>query len=101
MSCKSWTLPRMSQSGPSTHSLLNSVRLTYALCAFLNCFLHAAMRNMLGMIILKMVKPRPEDHLETASQVAQQLGEYNVTTTGRCGDYRLGPNPIVQVPQAS
>ncbi|EDV42636.1 uncharacterized protein Dana_GF16923 [Drosophila ananassae] len=99
MSCKSWTLPRMSQSGPSTHSLLNSVRLTYALCAFLNCFLHAAMRNMLGMIILKMVKPRPEDHLETASQVAQQLGEYNVTTTGRCGDYRLGPNPIVQVPQ--
>ncbi|KAH8250024.1 hypothetical protein KR026_003984 [Drosophila bipectinata] len=101
MSCKSWTLPRLSQSGPSSHSLLNSVRLTYALCAFLNCFLHAAMRNMLGMIILKMVMPHPEDHLETASQVAKQLGGHNVSTTGRCGDYRGVPNPIIQVAKAS
>ncbi|KAI8044882.1 hypothetical protein M5D96_001057 [Drosophila gunungcola] len=69
---KSWTLPRLSQSSVSTHRLLGSVRLTYAICAFLASSLHAAMRNMLGMIILKMVMPRPEDALDIPAELSRR-----------------------------
>ncbi|KAH8273089.1 hypothetical protein KR018_000245 [Drosophila ironensis] len=93
MASKSWTLPRLSQSGPSGHSLLSSVRLTYALCAFASCCLHAAMRNMLGMVILKMVMTRPEDQLDPAFKLAQQVGQGNVTEPGRCGGLRTGDLP--------
>ncbi|XP_016976642.1 sialin [Drosophila rhopaloa] len=90
MGSKSWTLPRPSQSSVSTHRLLGSVRLTYAICAFLATCLHAAMRNMLGMIILKMVMPRPEDALNISPDVARMPGSN--TTTGS----RTIPNPLMQ-----
>ncbi|XP_052853019.1 uncharacterized transporter slc-17.2 isoform X1 [Drosophila gunungcola] len=79
---KSWTLPRLSQSSVSTHRLLGSVRLTYAICAFLASSLHAAMRNMLGMIILKMVMPRPEDALDIPAELSRRSGS-NITTSPR------------------
>ncbi|XP_050744630.1 sialin [Drosophila biarmipes] len=99
MSSQSWTLPRLSQSSVSTHGLLGSVRLTYAICAFLSTCLHAAMRNMLGMIILKMVMPRAEDELDVPPEVAQ-LTDVNATFTGRCGSARTVQNPLIQVTQA-
>lgn len=101
MSSMSWTLPRLSQSSASTaHGLVGSVRLTYAICAFLATCLHAAMRNMLGMIILKMVMPRPEDALVVPA-VLSRLTEGNVTSTGRCGSSRVVFNPQIQETQAS
>ncbi|KAH8383765.1 hypothetical protein KR009_010402 [Drosophila setifemur] len=92
ISSKSWTLPRLSQSGPTAHRLFGSVRLTYALCAFISTALLAGMRNMLGMIILKMVMVRSEDLLEIP---AHRMGS-NVTVTRRCGGSRLGPDPLSQ-----
>ncbi|KAH8324078.1 hypothetical protein KR067_000333, partial [Drosophila pandora] len=79
MSSKSWTLPRLSESGPSAHTLLNSVRFTYALCAFTSSCLHSTMRGILGIIILQMVMPRPEDHVEHVFEV-----ETNATAIPRC-----------------
>ncbi|KAH8276073.1 hypothetical protein KR018_000839 [Drosophila ironensis] len=61
MSSKSWTIPRLSHSGPGGHPLMNSVRLTYAICAFTSSCLHATAQIMLGMVILKMVKHRSPD----------------------------------------
>nr|NP_650243.2 uncharacterized protein Dmel_CG7091 [Drosophila melanogaster]AAF54879.3 uncharacterized protein Dmel_CG7091 [Drosophila melanogaster] len=100
MSSMSWTLPRLSQSSASTaHGLVGSVRLTYAICAFLATCLHAAMRNMLGMIILKMVMPRPEDALVVPAGLSR-LTEGNVTSTGRCGSPRVVFNPQIQETQS-
>ncbi|KRK03557.1 sialin isoform X1 [Drosophila yakuba] len=100
MSSKSWTLPRLSQSSASSaHGLLGSVRLTYAICAFLATCLHAAMRNMLGMIILKMVMPRPEDALVVPPEFGR-LTEGNITSTGRCGSPRIIFNPQIQETQS-
>ncbi|XP_017036408.1 sialin [Drosophila kikkawai] len=90
---RSWTLPRLSQSSVSTtYSLLGSVRLTYAVCAFIATSLHAAIRNMLGLIILRMVKSRPEDALQQALQAAS-----NVTTSSRCSGSRIGFNSAIHV----
>ncbi|KAH8292145.1 hypothetical protein KR054_006311 [Drosophila jambulina] len=92
-SSRSWTLPRLSQSCvPATYGLLGSVRLTYSVCAFIATSLHAAMRNMLGLIILRMVKPRPEDALQQALQAAS-----NVTALGRCGGSRMALNTAIHV----
>jgi len=99
MSSQSWTLPRLSQSSASTHGLLGSVRLTYAICAFLSTCLHAAMRNMLGMIILKMVMPRPDDELDIPPESAR-LNEINITSTGHCGSPRIVLHPLIQETQA-
>ncbi|XP_033166653.1 sialin [Drosophila mauritiana] len=100
MSSMSWTLPRLSQSSAATaHGLVGSVRLTYAICAFLATCLHAAMRNMLGMIILKMVMPRPEDALVVSAELGR-LTEGNVTSTGRCGSPRVVFNPQFQETQS-
>ncbi|KAH8349143.1 hypothetical protein KR084_007353 [Drosophila pseudotakahashii] len=96
---QSWTLPRLSQSIGSTHRLLGSVRLTYAICAFLATCLHAAMRNMLGMIILKMVMPRPDDVLDIPPEMAG-LSEINITSTGRCGSSRRVLSPLIQETQS-
>ncbi|XP_017040221.1 sialin [Drosophila ficusphila] len=85
MKSKSWTLPRLSdQSSVSAHSLLGSVRLTYTICAFVSTCLHAAMRNMLGMIILKMVMHRPEDSLEV-----------HPTGSHITNDSRVVHNPVI------
>ncbi|SPP87948.1 sialin [Drosophila guanche] len=97
MVCKSWTLPhRVSgQVAPASHSLLGSVRLTYAVCAFLSICLHSAMRSMLAMVILRMVKPRPEDAL----LMALELDRSNSTAAGQCGGSVFGLSAGVQVPQ--
>ncbi|XP_017084666.2 sialin [Drosophila eugracilis] len=97
MKSRSWTLPRLTQSSVPTHDLLGSVRLTYAICAFLSTCLHAAMRNMLGMIILKMVMPRPEDALINA---LFRLAESNITSTGKCGSSRVVLNPLIEETQS-
>ncbi|XP_037732899.1 sialin isoform X1 [Drosophila subpulchrella] len=99
MSSQSWTLPRLSQSSASIHGLLGSVRLTYAICAFLATCLHAAMRNMLGMIILKMVMPRPDDELDISPESAR-LNEINITSTGHCGSPRIVIHPLIQETQS-
>ncbi|XP_043069114.1 sialin-like [Drosophila bipectinata] len=79
MSSKSWTLPRLSESGPSAYTLLNSVRFTYALCAFTSSCLHSNMRGILGIILLQMVMPRSEDRVENVFEV-----ESNATKIARC-----------------
>ncbi|XP_023034047.1 sialin [Drosophila willistoni] len=62
---KSWNLPNLvtpsSSSSPSHSSLWGSVRLTYTVCAFLAMILHTAIRSMLGLVILSMVKQREDD----------------------------------------
>lgn len=85
MVCRSWTLPRAAISGteqtPTTGCpLWGSARLTYTVCAFLANMLHMAMRNMLGLVILYMVKPRPEDF-----QLHDQT-VHNLTKLPDCGD---------------
>ncbi|XP_002013876.2 sialin isoform X2 [Drosophila persimilis] len=95
MVCKSWTLPHRSAVPPASHRLLGSVRLTYAVCAFLSICLHSAMRSMLAMVILRMVKPRPEDSL----LMALELERSNSTGPGQCGGPVFGPASGIQVTQ--
>ncbi|EDV30117.1 uncharacterized protein Dana_GF19301 [Drosophila ananassae] len=92
MSSKSWTLPRLSESGPSAHTLLNSVRFTYALCAFTSSCLHSTMRGILGIIILQMVMPRPEDHVEHVFEVKN-----NATAISRCNSLQQDDSPLLKM----
>ncbi|XP_030559335.1 sialin [Drosophila novamexicana] len=83
---KSWNLPNVGSLEPGPAGapcrLLGSVRLTYTLCAFLTNVLHMGMRNMLGLIILRMVKAHSEDALLQAA-ASHKLD--NVTVTPSCG----------------
>lgn len=87
---RSWTLPKAAspatEQPPATAGcpLWGSVRLAYAEYAFLANMLQMAMRNMLGLVILYMVKPRPED-FQLHGQIA-----HNLTTLPECGDSVLG-----------
>ncbi|XP_030384528.1 sialin-like [Scaptodrosophila lebanonensis] len=52
--------------------LWGSVRLTYSICAFISMTLHVAMRNMLGLVVLRMVHPRSEDELQLLSNATNR-----------------------------
>ncbi|ALC45930.1 CG7091 [Drosophila busckii] len=72
---KSWSLPRQLttlevgataetvESSTTNCRLFGSARLTYTLCAFFYNALQMGMRNMLGLIILRMVMPRQGESL--------------------------------------
>lgn len=79
---RSWTLPNAAI--PPTPAagcpLWGSVRLAYAQYSFLANMLQMAMRNMLGLVILYMVKPRPED-LQLNGQTV-----HNRTMLPECGE---------------
>lgn len=80
---RSWDLPQLGGSATTTSPpcpLWGSVRLTYTICAFLSNVLQIGMRNMLGMVILHMVKMRPED-----AQLLQQEHLKNLTIIAECG----------------
>ncbi|KAH8417615.1 hypothetical protein KR222_002817 [Zaprionus bogoriensis] len=87
---RSWNVPQLTSSADNglQPSLWGSVRLTYTICAFLSNVIQIAMRNMLGLVILRMVRPRPEDAaLQQASQ-ATQYQLQNLTSATECGDKR-------------
>ncbi|EDV93258.1 sialin [Drosophila grimshawi] len=87
MVIRSWNVPHLGGQHPGAdkHSpLWGSVRLTYTLCAFLTNMLQMGMRNMLGLVILRMVKARPEDVLLQHSALASNQAN-NLTDSQVCG----------------
>lgn len=74
---KSWNLPTQ-RNQESSCRLWGSARLTYTLCAFIANALHMGMRNMLGLIILRMVQAQPKDALQAPSLA-------NITLSPICG----------------
>lgn len=74
--------PGTQDASSSNCSLWGSVRLTYTVCAFLSNVLHMALRNMLGLVILRMVKARPEDALLFSAEYQMN----NLTATPNCGN---------------
>ncbi|KAH8358821.1 hypothetical protein KR093_002699 [Drosophila rubida] len=98
---KSWNVPQLaslkpesSQAAP-TCGLWGSVRLTYTICAFLSNILQMSLRNMLGLVILRMVKARPEDALIYSA--AYQFT--NRTAIPNCGNEVFEPTTRFDVAQ--
>ncbi|TDG48363.1 hypothetical protein AWZ03_005108 [Drosophila navojoa] len=73
---KSWNVPKLCTQESSCR-LWGSARLTYTLSAFLANILQMGMRNMLGLIILRMVRAYPREALQSSVN--------NITISSSCG----------------
>ncbi|KAH8402685.1 hypothetical protein KR215_005963 [Drosophila sulfurigaster] len=104
----SWNVPHLSSlktgasqatsattSDSSECGLWGSVRLTYTICAFLSNILQMALRNMLGLVILRMVKARPEDALLYSPEYQFN----NLTAMSNCGNEVFEPSARLDVAQ--
>ncbi|XP_030370711.1 sialin [Scaptodrosophila lebanonensis] len=73
--------PASGDNKPPSCPLWGSVRLTYSICAFISMTLHVSMRNMLGLVVLRMVKSQPEDVLQLSRT---DMSNITSTETASC-----------------